>query len=556
MFAITRAERRWVLWIALSVALVTSLPYLAAAASQGPLWRFTGFVFGVEDGNSYIAKMLSGAQGAWLLRLPYTALPQNGVLAHLPYLLLGKLSAPPGQHEQLVALFHLFRVAGIFLYCLATYDFLAWFLPGLWLRRAGLALAALGGGIGWLVVTLGLNERLLTWIGGAAPGLDQPLAFYSPETFGFLMLYGIPHLAVGRALLLWGVRAVLSGASWLPAEKVLARLPLKIPIGGVTAGLCFLGLGLLQPLTVVSAWAILGAFAAAVVLVTRRWAALREPPYLERILWAGAISAPLVIYTTVAFSLDPAASRWASQNQILSPNPVFYLLAFGLWLPFAVLGAWRLWRSVGVPGLLPAAWVIVFPFLAYFPYNLQRRLPEGVWVAWIVLALASVAGYAGQDVVKHTRKMSLAVVGTASLGTAFILLVGGLISSFQTQIPQFRPADETAAFSWLGQEAPPGSVVLAAYPTGNALPAWAPLRVLVGHGPESIDLATLQPRVEAFFGSEAADEERRALLDEFAVAYVFWGPGEKALGNWDPRTADFLEEAARFGEYQVFRVLR
>jgi hypothetical protein len=55
-------ERRWVLGFAVVVLLITTLPYLLGFWLQGKEWVFTGFVFGVEDGNSYIAKMLSGGQ--------------------------------------------------------------------------------------------------------------------------------------------------------------------------------------------------------------------------------------------------------------------------------------------------------------------------------------------------------------------------------------------------------------------------------------------------------------------------------------------------------------
>src|SRR5512133_2999907 len=91
---------------------VTTLPYLFAYSQQGASWRFTGFLFGIEDGNSYIAKMLNGTAGAWLFRTPYSALPQNGVLLFFFYILLGKLAAPPGLHDQLVGMFHLTRFAG------------------------------------------------------------------------------------------------------------------------------------------------------------------------------------------------------------------------------------------------------------------------------------------------------------------------------------------------------------------------------------------------------------------------------------------------------------
>ena len=54
-----RKELRHVLIPALVLLGLTSLPYLIGYFRQGTDWRFTGFFLGVEDGNSYIAKMLS-----------------------------------------------------------------------------------------------------------------------------------------------------------------------------------------------------------------------------------------------------------------------------------------------------------------------------------------------------------------------------------------------------------------------------------------------------------------------------------------------------------------
>ena len=157
---VSQEERRWVLVFAVLVMLLTSLPYLFGYFAQGQAYRFTGFVFGVEDGNSYIAKMLTGSSGDWLFRTPYTAFPQAGLFMFVPYLLLGKLAAPPGLHEQLVSLYHLFRFAAGMLAILASYDFLAYFIRESHLRRFALALACLGGGLGWLLVLLGKQ----TWL--------------------------------------------------------------------------------------------------------------------------------------------------------------------------------------------------------------------------------------------------------------------------------------------------------------------------------------------------------------------------------------------------------
>ena len=114
------SERRWAFGFALIVILVTSFPYLLAYQMENEEWVFTGFLFGVEDGNSYVAKMLRGANGEWLFRTPYTTEDQQGVVAFIPYTLLGKMAGGKAIHTQLVVLFHSFRLIGVIAMTLAT----------------------------------------------------------------------------------------------------------------------------------------------------------------------------------------------------------------------------------------------------------------------------------------------------------------------------------------------------------------------------------------------------------------------------------------------------
>jgi len=176
----TQAEKKWLLLFALLVLGITTIPYAVGYALQGEEWRYTGFVFGVEDGNSYIAKMLSGAYGAWLFKTPYTAFPQNGFFGFFPYLLLGKISLRGMQHTSLVVLFHIFRWSGGALMILASYDFTSIFFEEIKYQRWATVLATIGGGLGWLAL-FGLSGL---W------GEGIPLSFYSPESFGFLSIYG------------------------------------------------------------------------------------------------------------------------------------------------------------------------------------------------------------------------------------------------------------------------------------------------------------------------------------------------------------------------------
>lgn len=514
-------SRRWKWGFAIFVVVITTLPYLLGYMNAGAQLAYSGFVIGVEDGNSYIAKMLSGAAGDWLFRTPYTAAEQKGSLAFLPYLLLGKLAGGEAVHTQLVALFHLFRVFGCFLFVFATFDFCRIFLEDPRLQRWGTVMATFGGGLGWLAI-FGLKTG----------GYEQlPLEFYSPESFGFLGVFSLPHLAAARALLLWGMAAFL------------APLRDKPFLQGAKAGWLWLLLGFMQPLTILTGWAVLGASMA--LRFVQIWERRSEKEwYMDALAaWRGRlmvavgmvfVSSPMVLYNFLAFSLDPFLKGWSQQNLILSPPPGDYLLAYGLVLPFAVLGAVRAWKTSQWQFSLLTGWLLAFPFLAYFPYPLQRRLPEGVWVAWIILGLTGI-----EALRRRWQKPALAVIASGLL-TTLIFYVGSLWTVTSQAAPLFLPKAETNAFTYLTEKAPPFSTILTSYKIGNSLPAWSPMRVVIGHGPESVDLAVLQPQVEAFFSSPGNEAGKMEFLIRLGVDYIFFGPDEQEPGGWDPTESSFL----------------
>lgn len=536
---INPGERRWLLGFLVMVIIITTLPYLIGYSRQGEDWRFTGMLFGVEDGNSYIAKMLRGAEGDWLFRTPYSPYPQSGAFVQFSFTLLGKFTAEPGQHEQLVGLYHLFRIASVFLYGWATYQFIAVFLSDIRWRRLGTALAVLGGGLGWLHV-IGFSGL---WNEGT------PLEFYSPETFGFLMVYGLPHLACARAFLLWGLMDYLCADKPLFEWKSVLRTTFL-----------WLGLGIMQPLTVVVGWAVIGLH----IITSGLWQLWRGRSgnlvdwvgwrrNLLRAMRVGLLSAPIVIYTFVVFQMDPFLNAWQSQNRILSPVIWHYLLAYGLFLPVAVLGARPLLREMGGNSWLLIGWVAIFPLLAYAPYPLQRRLPEGVWVALIILALKYVE-MGSISIQKWAR-----VWAAPSFFPTFILLAGGIMAAWLPHPPAFVPVDAVQAFQFLRQfeaEVDKGgsAVVLASFELSNALPAWAPTFMVTGHGPEGVNGKELKQNVRCFYDEACSNLDREAWLNELDVQYVFWGPNERKLGHWDPRGANYLDEIYQQGEYAIFAV--
>lgn len=547
------SEWRWVLGYALALAALTSLPYLLGFLAADESWVFSGGLFGVEDVNSYLANMVSGSYGAWLFRTPYTAGPQTPSLFFLHYLWLGKLASPPDVHLQVAVLYHLFRVVSLVLVCLATYDLIAFFIPENSYRRWGLLLATLGGGAGWLILAFNLQSWLATLPFSDIPGLNLPLEFYSPETFGFLALFGIPHVALARAGLLLGIRLYLQAY-----EQVAdGRFPWR---KGLQAGLAWLLTLLAQPLTGMLSGVAAGLFLAAYGLKNLLAQARRKLPdwrmYSRTVLatlWIGIFPLPLVFYYFLVFQIDPVLRSWQLQSPLPSPHPVLYLFAYGLLLPFALLGTRR---QIGVTlWLLPVGWVVAIPLLAYAPFNMQRRLVDGVWVALIVLAIAGVRPV-GEDQQGANRTLPVLFNGAAvlSLLSTFLLLGGALAAARQPAEPVYLPVEQARVIQRLAERAVPGEVVLSAPASGNVLPTYAPVQVVIGIGTLTTDYAQVSDRVRELFSDAMPEQQRREQLQSWGVDYLFWGPAERELGDWEPGGEHFLQLLAREGEYALYRV--
>jgi hypothetical protein len=528
---VKKTEWRWVAIFAAALVLITSLPYLAGYALQGSAWRFSGFIFGVEDGNSYIAKMLAGASGEWLFKTPYSAYPQAGILAFLPYLLLGKLTSNPGQHEQLVALFQIFRCAALICLVFATYSFLSKFIERLSNRRFALALITFGGGLGWLAA-IGFQSL---WNGRI------PLEFYSPESFGFLAILGLPHLAMGKAFLLWGLIGFFS----LPHAKSEWKY-------SALNGFFWLVSALMQPVMVLTGLLILGLSLILSFLFpslrNKIRSELRFRLIIKRVTWITLFIGPILIYTAWSFLTDPYLIAWSAQNIITSPPAGDYLMAYSLLLPLVIFGIYIAWKEHNWKLTLLFAWVATFPFLAYAPVNIQRRLPDGVWIGLTILAIFALERIENKLAIWIRRALY------TSFFSSVFFLAGAGISVLKPSQPIYFPVNIVEAGNFISRNSSPGDVILAGYQTSNILPTQAYVRTLIGHGPESIHLNQILPMVKDFYKTETTDEVRLALINEFKIRLIMWGPEEKNFGDWDPNQSPLLTLIYQKDDYTIFSV--
>jgi hypothetical protein len=532
---VSRREWLYVLLYTLFVLTLTTLPYVQAWYAQGDDWRFGGLLFGAEDGYSYLAKMRAGARGMWDFQLLYTSEPHAGApLVYLHYLLPGQIvglfmsETDPAIAPVLAGIYHLLRLAFDTLLIVVMYRFIAAFLRPPAARLTALVLATLGGGFGWVLALLGTGIL--------------PPEFYIPEGFTFLILFGLPHLALARAALLGGLLLFMDS---LDRERWLGR--------AVLAGVVWLVVGLVVPFFLGVLYAVLGAWGLAF------WLRCRAFPlaFARCALVAAGITAPLLGYYAILFSTNPAFAIWSAQNDLPSPPLWHYLLAYIVLLLPALVGIRWAWRCARLSArfALPVAWIIVALPLVYLPISVQRRLSEAVLVPLAILASAGLAAWVRRGLSFRRRFVpaALALIVIVSM-SSLLFVVGSLGVAIHPAPPLFRPVEELAAFDWLNNHAPPDAVVLASVPTGNVLPVYAHVRVHMGHGPETLHWQAKTRDVERFFGDAMTADERRALFEQYGIDYVFYGPLERALAPLpdSPAWADDLALIYEEVGYQIY----
>lgn len=516
---ISSAEWRRVVIFALLVMGLTTLPYVVGWASQTADWRFAGFMFGLDDGNSYLAKMRQGAQGDWLFHIVYTSEPHDGTFVFVPYLLLGKLAAllvdprSPALFDAMLIVFHAARIVLGVALIVVIYRFVSLFLAAHPARFAALLLICLAGGFGWILILLGQDN----WLG------STPIDFYLPEGYSFFVLYGLPHVALARACLFGGLMLLFAALRQPDARRGAWR--------ALAAGACWLVMGLCVPFYIAVLYAILGLWGVAVLFT--RLLARRDLSEIRALIGYGvlatAVPLPYLIYTAAVFATNPIMQAWQGQNVLSSPHPLHYLIGYGLLAALAACAAGWAWRRGAARSsyLLLVVWVVTLPVLVYLPVAVQRRLSEGVFVPLCILAVAGtrrllrLAALPRRDARRRWRWAMSAVIILTLPSTALLLLSGTLSSLSPGDGNRlFNSTPILNALDALNAASSRDQIVLSSVSIGNLLPARTHLRAYVGHGPETIRFADKAAAAERLLNGEMAGDEVTRLIESGRISYI------------------------------------
>ncbi len=525
MGRLTRREWVWAIGVSTLIVAVSTLPYLVGYLAQTADLRFGGALLDRVDYHSYLARMWQGYRGAWRFRLLFTSEAHEGVYSQPLYIILGHLARLSGLGLPLT--YQLARLTFAFLMLLVVYRFIAHFAAPVRTRRTAFLLATTASGLGWLTEVLAPTPA----------GGISPMDFWLLDGFTYLAVLTSPHFCAAIGLLL---------AVFL---LLLHRPEGPTPRDGMLAACASLVLGFIHPYALLVADLLPVLYWAAEGLRTRRiaWRGLAAVAAM------GVVQLPLLLYDLWVFRTQPVFAGWAAQNVTLSPPPRVYLAGYGVLLALGAIGV-VVWVRRGERGLLfPLLWIGVVAVLAYLPWNLQRRFLEGVQVP-----LGLLAGVGLVEGLLHNRKrwcrLAQAVVVILAAASNLYLTAALTLMAANRAPAMFWPTDVLAGVDWLSKHASPEETVLAGFEVGNLIPARIGQRVVLGHWMETVDYAGKRAAVARFFATLTPDDERLALIREWKARWLFYGPEERATGDFDPALAEYLEPVFEQGDVAIYRV--
>jgi hypothetical protein len=529
MGQVQRGEWRWVIVVAALVVAASTLPYLAGFLAQTADWTFGGSIMDQVDYHTYLAKMWQGHQGSWRYEVPYTTESHEGAYLVTFYLVLGHLARLTGMSLPLI--YQVARVAFGFIMLLAVYRFIALFASPLRTRRLAFLLATTASGLGWLTEI----------VAPTAAGGVSPMEFWLLDAYTYLAVLIFPHFSAAIVLLL----AIYVLLLRQPEGPSLREAGLAI--------LSSVALGVIHPFALLLADLVPALYWAAVWLRNRQvnWRGLAA------VLAMGVAQLPILVYDLWVFR-QPVFAGWSAQNITLSPPLPVYLWGYGLLILLGAAGVVA-WARRDMPGLaFPVIWIVLVAILAHLPWNLQRRFLEGVQVplgllAGVGLAEALVTETRGRKV-DRLRWLSVALLVSLMSMSNLYLTLGHTLAAAARSPALFWPASTTASVDWLGKNSQPEDVILADFKVGSLIPGRIGRRVVLGHWMETVNYKEKADLVSRFFDAATSPEERFGLLLHHGVGYVFYGPEERALGNFDPNSVDYLKPVFSNDPVSIYRV--
>jgi hypothetical protein len=120
--------------------------------------------------------------------------------------------------------------------------------------------------------------------------------------------------------------------------------------------------------------------------------------------------------------------------------------------------------------------------------------------------------------------------------------------------------DELLGYAWLAREsANSNDLILTTFDlsgrgSGGRLVAATGRRVFIGHWYETANFVEKIDQIRQFYDPNTSDSWRQNFLAEIGAVYVWYDGYARAIGGWNPATADYLNPVFTSDTVTIYRV--
>lgn len=512
---ITKREWQFVFFIMILVILVTTVPFIYNKVFQKPDSYYMGSIWmGGGDMYVYYTYIDQARNGQWLFENKFTSEPQTPALFNPLWLIMGWVAKIFNFSNFVI--WHITRVALLFVLIPLLYIFLSYFFEDKLQRKLGLLLAAFSSGI---------------------------FTTYSEASI-FTIIFHSPQFILSLILILLIFLFVLLGVD----KKNLKWL--------IFAGLCSLLLIIIHPYDIVTIYIVVLVFFTFLIFL-RRLAIFRAIAGLGIIV---VISGVGLLYYYYIFTKEAALGGWALQN--LTPSPAFptYIIAFGfLWLT-TLVGLYYYFfkdRLGNNKYIFAAAWFVASTLLLYAPLQFNRKLMFGLQVPMVIFT--TIALY--KIYLNWVSKFAARVVRIAIIVAMGALLTANSAFSFFANFSlSFRggyyylPKVFVDGLHFLRNYGNPSEVMLASPKWNTTLSGEVGKRSFVASAHNTLNFYEKEAQTKWFFFDNNNDQSKINFLKENRINYIIYTALEKSMGDYNPVKKSYLNSIYQNEDLTIYAV--
>jgi len=297
-------------------------------------------------------------------------------------------------------------------------------------------------------------------------------------------------------------------------------------------------------------------------------------PVLNYIIYLSLII-PSLGYVFYLFFFDQINIDKAAQNTCLTGSLLLSLVSYGLLFVLAVVGIiFILIKGKKLPnrfGYL-IIWAIIQTYLIYSPVVWQRRMTEGLGIAYGLLAIVAIfylAEYLGKkypkffEIFKNPFLLLFPFVIFFALSNLYVysndfLVHGADLNTYHI----YYPNEWQETFDWLDQNTDQDSFVLAHHFMGSYLAANTGMTVYIGHPIETLDYNSKKIKSNWFFSDQGTLSEKIDFLvienlDYIVVTkYPFSLVGEDRMDRTILQNKEYFKFEFSSHDTAVYRLIK